>query len=537
MSDFIIEFKPDTAEAVIQQYLVDNSCDVLAQFVAFGSVIRVSADVEPPVTDDVLHVVEDASTAMQLMAYDQTIEFEAPTVEFDIPDQKNWWKVASLFTPNYDASVETHTLLGAGATVYLLDSGIEIDHPEFVGADVELFHSFTSDFVDTRGHGTALASVIVGATCGLTNAKLKVVKIFDSSVATKQSDLLAAFEAIIADYEANGRKPAVVNMSWNIAKNEFIESKIVQMIQLGLICVVAAGNDGAAVSDRTPASIPMVFTIGSYGEELTPSDFSNYTGGSEISYATGTVNSGALDGWAPGEGIYAAALGGLYGNVAGTSIAAAIHSASVAYNIVQYVDSSGTYAYGDMTTDKLRASVSMSSLGRQGLLYLGGQYAESVNKITTFYSHAGDKQSVVANARGVFNSGGYVHLNLFNARDVKSVHCGEDLPPGFVIDNGFLRGTPEVITEGYLFYERTLVLSLFNDETQTILLEIGILPEGVERNSIEPNGDPELDIILSGLECCGITATGFSCTTGNECMNYCMTDTKNGSCYCESGTC
>ena len=327
-------------------------------------------------------------------------------------------------------------------------------------------------------------------------------------------------------------------MSWNIAKNEFIESKIVQMIQLGLICVVAAGNDGAAVADRTPASIPMVFTIGSYGEELTPSDFSNYTGGSEISYASGTVNSGALDGWAPGEGIYAASLGGLYGNVAGTSIAAAIHSAAVAYNIVQFVDSSGTFAYENMTPEKLRASVSSSSLGRNGLLYLDGQYAGSENKITTFYSHAGDKQSAVGGARGIFNTGGYVHLNLFNARDVKSIYCAEDLPPGFVIDNGFLRGTPEVVTEGYLFYTRTLVLTMFNDETQTILLEIGILPEGVEKSSLEPNGDPELDIILATVQCCGANATnGYNCLTGNECLNFCYATEKNGECFCNAGTC
>ena len=538
MADFIIEFEADTTSAVIDQYLDDNSCTIIGRFSAFETVVRVSAVVAPPLSAGVLHVIPDTSSVMQLLAYDQTITRSDPVVDFSMTEQKNWWKVASIFTPDYDASIETHTLLGAGATVYLLDSGIEESHPEFVGADVELFHSFTTDFVDTRGHGTALASVIVGTTCGMTNTKLKVVKIFDSAVATKQSDLLAAFDAIIADYQANGNKPAVVSMSWNISKNDFIESKIMQMVQLGLVCVVAAGNDGAAIADRTPASIPMVFTIGSYGEELTPSDFSNYTGGSEISYAAGTVNSGAIDGWSPGESIYVATLGGQYGNVAGTSIAAAIHSAAVAYNIVQYIDSSGTFAYENMTPDKLRAFAASSSLGRDGLLILGGQYVGSANRVTTFYSHVGDKQSAVGGARGVFNSGGYVHLNLFNTRDVKSVYCAEDLPPGFIIDNGFLRGTPEVITEGYLFYTRTLDLTLFDDEIQTIQLEIGILPEGVNRSSLEPNGDPDLDIMLTLLQCCSVNATnGYNCLTGNECGNFCYAMEKNGTCYCNAMTC
>ena len=191
-------------------------------------------------------------------------------------------------------------------------------------------YSITGSFDDTVGHGTAIASIISGRTCGLTDATIKVVKIFDPTVATKQSDILAALDAIATDFTSQS-SPGIINMSWSIAKNSFIDSRIQSLIDVGAIVVCSAGNSGVPIENVTPASISSALTIGAYNTEFEPCDFSNYTG-SSLSLTQNETNRGALDGWAPGIDIWSAGLNDSFYYVSGTSISAAIATCGLAYN-------------------------------------------------------------------------------------------------------------------------------------------------------------------------------------------------------------
>jgi subtilisin family serine protease len=312
-------------------------------------VLHVESNTIPPSGPLVESIVVDENNPIQLLDFDLTLVDTVSTAEFTVDDEKNWWKVASIKDIDFESETYTHTVRGFGGTVYILDSGLETSHPEFQGVDVQLLHSFTNEFSDTRGHGTALASLISGKTCGLTGATIKVVKIFDTSVSTYQSDMLAAFDAVLNDYITNGRTLSVVNLSWGMIKNEYIDAKINYLRSQGLNIVAAAGNSGVPIDNVTPASIPAVLTVGAYNQSLTPCDFSNYTGESIISVTNEITNTGALDIWAPGEKIWAAGLNGTYGYIAGTSAAAAITSGAIIYNLSRYVNDTGfgTVAYRD----------------------------------------------------------------------------------------------------------------------------------------------------------------------------------------------
>lgn len=386
MSNYLIDFIDTADSSDITNYLSANQCTVLKQYAVFDKVYLVSADSLPPTTPIVDRIVlDDQSTALQLLSA-VNVEPLLAAGEFVLnPNEtKDWWKAYSARYVDLDAQELTIPVFGKGINVYMVDSGIDIAHTDFEGKDIALLYSVTDNFNDTTGHGTALSSLVVGKNCGLTDASLKVVKIFEKDVPTLQSKLLEAFEAVIQDSLASQNLVSVVNLSWAIPKNEYIESKIRSLVATGVIVICAAGNAGLPIADVTPAGMPEVITIGSYGQDFLPSDFSNYTDPTFTSLTQSYTDYGTLDSWAPGEQIWAAQPGGTYGFIAGTSAAAAIYTAIVTYNQSRrLVD--GNLGYGLRTATGEVQWDRILKADRKGLLVLDDpRYSSSPNRIATY---------------------------------------------------------------------------------------------------------------------------------------------------------
>ena len=392
---YVIDFYNHVDELVINQYLIDNNITKIKQLESFGKVYLVESENEIVITDLIENLSADADQPVNLLSFTIDLVDNYTETSFDIEDEKNWWKVATINKIDFDQPTHTHKIRGTNSTVYIIDSGITVSHPEFATADIELLHTFNGNFTDNNGHGTGLSSLIVGPNCGLANPKLKVVKLFDNTQPTYQSDMLIALDVILNDYITNGKKASVVNMSWSIPKNDYVNNKIQFMINQGMFVVAAAGNSGMPIGDVTPASIPDVLTIGSFNQNLEPSSFSNYTGGSDISYTANDVNSGALDGWAPGELIWAANKNGSYGYIAGTSASAAIVAASFAYNLDMALQDNGQLQ-NEQVFEKHRLTYFQNlSIARNGILNLSDiKYSESLNKISTFISMPKTSKSI-----------------------------------------------------------------------------------------------------------------------------------------------
>jgi len=392
---YVIDFYNHVDELVINQYLIDNNITKIKQLESFGKVYLVESENEIVITDLIENLSADADQPVNLLSFTIDLVDNYTETSFDIEDEKNWWKVATINKIDFDQPTHTHKIRGTNSTVYIIDSGITVSHPEFATADIELLHTFNGNFTDNNGHGTGLSSLIVGPNCGLANPKLKVVKLFDNTQPTYQSDMLIALDVILNDYITNGKKASVVNMSWSIPKNDYVNNKIQFMINQGMFVVAAAGNSGMPIGDVTPASIPDVLTIGSFNQNLEPSAFSNYTGGSDISYTANDVNYGALDGWAPGELIWAANKNGGYGYIAGTSASAAIVAASFAYNLDMALQDNGQLQSEQIVEKHRLAYFQNLSIARNGILNLSDiKYSESLNKISTFISMPKTSKSI-----------------------------------------------------------------------------------------------------------------------------------------------
>lgn len=508
---FLVDFNNNTQQEQINQYLQDNNCTVLKQFSHWDKVYHVSADIMPPKTEIIEYVINDTESAMQLLST-TTLPGADETVTFDMQDEKNWWKVATLWDVDFSQNEITNDVLGKNVSVYVMDSGIDITHPEFVGRDVQLFHSFDGTFDDLSGHGTAIASLISGNTCGLTNAKIKVVKILNEGQITTLSQLLTAFDSIISDLP--NTHYAVVNMSWCVPRNEYLDAKIQSMVRQNFVMVAAAGNNGGPIEDITPAAIPEVITIGSYDENFEPCDFSAYTG-SEVSVTANKVNHGELDGWAPGQNLWVARPGGGYGYVAGTSFSAAIHSGSLAYVIdCDWIESSGEVV--PCLTNDVVIMAETGSLSRKNILNLTGNYTQSVNQISTI---SGASSPVATHVYWPERLALFANENtcrhLVARREVASITFDKALPAGMILsETGYLYGfatlgpnDPDYIIENY-----TVTLVMRSGETKQNSLTLSWCKSGLDTSTIPVDQGWVIEVL--GVACGPLATCDKQCPAG-----------------------
>jgi hypothetical protein len=512
---FLIDFKADALNAEISTYLQQHNCTVLKEWNKFDKIFLVESEAIPPSADITDRIVEENHLIISplevtiLNQYYGTHRDPAKeTINIDINDTKDWWKNYSRGRPEFLNHTTTLKRLGQNISVYLVDSGIEASHPEFENADITNLYSVTpGDFGDTNGHGTSLASVIVGKSCGVTDAKLKIVKIFDAQHSTTEHEFLDAMDAIIADH-VDGTY-SILNASWTIPKNEWVEHKLRVLENEGIFIIAAAGNNGSSIEDVTPASMIDVITIGAYNKDLEPCNFSNYTGGSIISVTGDIVNYGELDGWAPGEEIWAAGLNGTYGYVAGTSIAAAIASAVLASNLTKrcYDDGTRIEGWGSLRVSTAAIDSSLVLFYRLDLLNLADpKYQNSINVLATFsdrdilpVTQAPDEFSFTYTVGQELQG-----VRLYQPTFTKAIEWITPLPNNFlVIPDGRLYGNPDISQTAYPYkaYTASFIRTSTDDVQETVNITIYVIPENFEPNSV-PSDDP-IQITLQSEICSG----------------------------------
>lgn len=488
--NYILNFVNSATDNEINAYLEANNLIVESTYDNLEKIYLVSSlGSTPPASGILEHILQDSNNPIELLS---TVNFTQPTVvkTIDVEDDKNWWKAASFYDIDWANTNHSHYVMGRDVDVYILDSGIDINHPEFADVNVELLYSFNGSNEDVNGHGTAIASLIAGNTCGLTKANLKILKIFESGSPTLLSKLVEAFNIVLGNINYN--RPAVVNLSWGISRNEFIDNLILRIINNNVIVVAAAGNNGTPIGNITPAAISEVMTIGSFNQNFEPSNFSNYTEPSALSLTHNATNYGVLDGWAPGEKIWVATPGGGYDYAAGTSLSAAIHTGAVAYDIDFSAMADGSRL--ECFVAQYMQLKNFQSLSRANILTLSQQYSQSVNKITTY---AGKNSPFFPNKEW-FNvtfawiSGNMVAQPFINQLTTKSVTISPDLPSqiqlmpsGQLMNVGLLTDSdPDYILTSHI---AQIVFS--NNDTKTINFEVairkesldmGLIPEGYE---------------------------------------------------------
>ncbi|OAA51318.1 oryzin precursor [Beauveria brongniartii RCEF 3172] len=165
---------------------------------------------------------------------------------------------------NYDESA------GEGTCSYIIDSGIDADHPEFEGRATDLGHWGSGPDHDDCLHGTHVAGIIGSKTYGVAKkTKLFGLKVLSYSEQDgggclgDNSDIIAGVNAVAND-AAKRRCPngVIVNMSLGGGYSRALNDAVDNLARRGIFVAVAAGNKNKDASGVSPASAKNVCCVG-----------------------------------------------------------------------------------------------------------------------------------------------------------------------------------------------------------------------------------------------------------------------------------
>lgn len=209
---------------------------------------------------------------------------------------------------------------GTGKTAWIIDTGIELTHPD-LNVDKVRSRSFLTSASgtgydspnDQHGHGTAVAGVIgaknntIGVVGVAANANVVALRAMDAKGTGPYSAIIAAVDYVTA----NGRAGDVVNMSLGGSTSSTLDAAVVRAANKGILFSIAAGNNAGSSTLNSPARVnhANVFTISAMDNTDTWASFSNF-GNTTVDYCM------------PGVGIGTTYRNGGYARMTGTSFAA-----------------------------------------------------------------------------------------------------------------------------------------------------------------------------------------------------------------------
>jgi len=156
---------------------------------------------------------------------------------------------------------EAHQLAhGANVRVAVIDSGIDVRHPELADSIVETFDAAGSN-EGPHVHGTGIAGAIVSHARlmgGAPAAKILAIRAFVVASGGVQSNSFAVLKGL--DYAA-AHGAQIVNMSFAGPKDALIERGIAALAAKGIVMIAAAGNAGAKSPPLYPSANPNVIAV------------------------------------------------------------------------------------------------------------------------------------------------------------------------------------------------------------------------------------------------------------------------------------
>jgi subtilisin family serine protease len=208
---------------------------------------------------------------------------------------------------------------GARVLVAVIDSGIDVEHPEMQGTIEDVFNPAGGDG-SPHAHGTSVAGAIV-AQSRLTgvapSARILAVRAFDPASGNGEGTTFSILKGLEWSVQKGAR---VINMSFAGPQDPIMARLLAAAAKKGVVLIAAAGNAGPKSPALFPASDPNVIAV-----TATDADDKLFQGsnrGHHVAVA------------APGVNLLLPTPGGSYGMNTGTSFAAA-HITGIAALILE----------------------------------------------------------------------------------------------------------------------------------------------------------------------------------------------------------
>jgi subtilisin family serine protease len=204
-----------------------------------------------------------AETVSRELAADADVRSVQPNFRYVLQDQKaaltagdpGQYAVAELRLP------EAHKLAdGANVTIAVIDSGIDVKHPELANSIADSFDALGSK-EGPHVHGTGVAGAIVAharLTGSAPAARILAIRAFGKTSSGAESTSFVILKGL--DYAA-AHGAQIVNMSFAGPKDALVERGIAALAGKGIVMVAAAGNAGAKSPPLYPAANANVIAI------------------------------------------------------------------------------------------------------------------------------------------------------------------------------------------------------------------------------------------------------------------------------------
>lgn len=209
----------------------------------------------------------------------------------------------------------------AGVTIYVIDSGVDAQHPDFQGrvAPGRDFLGGGTDTTDTNGHGTRLAGIAAGRDYGVAKgAQIVPVRVLDKDGGGATEQIIAGLDWVAQ----NARQPAVAVLGVGGVPNDQLDAAVKRLATV-LPIAVPAGSETADASGFSPGRVTEALTVGAIDDQDHPDKASNF--GQDV------------DLYAPGVAVPSPIAGDTTaGPESGTSVAAAFAAGAAAIYLAQH---------------------------------------------------------------------------------------------------------------------------------------------------------------------------------------------------------
>jgi len=286
--EWVVVVKDGTTDVQMQGLCerVPNGCNMIGHAEGGVPILEMRASEK-----DLEALAHFANGIISFIEPDRTVhmipEIESPDVE-----AATW----GLNRIGADRRVRT----GAGATVFVLDTGVRSSHREFGGRAASALDMTSGGLKecngdancarDAQGHGTHCAGSAGGASFGVApEAAVRSVKVLSDQGSGSWSWSYGALDWLAK----KNVRPAIASMSLGgPGTQQAMKTAVDAAVNSGVVVVVAGGNSNSDACRFSPAFVPSAITVGSTTSSDSRSSFSNYGRCTDI--------------WAPGSNVKSA---------------------------------------------------------------------------------------------------------------------------------------------------------------------------------------------------------------------------------------
>lgn len=216
---------------------------------------------------------------------------------------------------------------GEGSSVAIIDTGVEVNHPDLIEADINKLNFIKGDSYQDEIHGTAIAGIIaaqrnrtgiIGLAPDVKILAFRACRQLQPGVSSAECYSSSLAKALDRAIKARSQ---LVNFSFGTpAVDPLVNNLLNHGVAQGILLIAAAGNDSRQQELSFPASHKNVLSVaGRNGERLFPSK----------------LLADKADIRAPSEQVFTTVSGGKHNFLNGTSMSSAIASGIVSLALSQ----------------------------------------------------------------------------------------------------------------------------------------------------------------------------------------------------------